>query len=214
MMIVHCNSMGKIQPIVNKTDTAKLLALHPVFHHIHSLYGLPPNWSRPPGFDSLCKIILEQQVSLSSAQAHYNKLLQYVGAMEPQRMLQLSATEMRECQISRQKGSYLQALAQAIVSETLKLQALQLMPEAAVREQLMRIKGIGNWTTDIYLMFCMQAKDIFPLGDIAVINTVRELTSAHTPAEIEALSQQWRPYRSLAAFFCWHYYLCKRGRSN
>jgi DNA-3-methyladenine glycosylase II len=205
--------MKKPQAIVNDKDVKRLVGIDTMFAHIQSLYGLPPNWNRPPGFESLCKIILEQQVSLASAQAHFNKLNEYVGTITPQALLHLTGEEMRLCQISRQKAKYLQALAEAILSGHLNLDELHRMPEDNIRQQLMNIKGIGIWTTDIYLMFCLQAKDIFPLGDIAVLHTVKELTHAITPDQIAELTQQWTPFRSLAAFFCWHYYLCKRGRS-
>ena len=76
------------------------------------------------------------------------------------------------------------------------------------------INGIGDWTTDIYLMFCLQAKDVFPLGDIAVINTIKELTTAVTKPEIIEYAEKWKPYRSLATFFLWHYYLSKRKRNS
>lgn len=78
---------------------------------------------------------------------------------------------------------------------------------------LTAVKGIGHWTTDIYLMFCLQSRDIFPIGDIAVVNTIKELTSARTQDEILGLAEKWRPLRSLATYFFWHYYLRKRGRS-
>ena len=87
-----------------------------------------------------------------------------------------------------------------------------LSPEE-VRKKLTSIKGIGNWTTDIYLMFCLQSKDIFPLGDIALITTIKELTKVKTKSGIVRLTQKWKPYRSLAAYFLWHYYLKKRNRS-
>ncbi|HLP50888.1 MAG TPA: hypothetical protein VK154_08385 [Chitinophagales bacterium] len=82
-----------------------------------------------------------------------------------------------------------------------------------MRSKLTSIKGIGNWTTDVYLLFCLQKKDVFAIGDIAVINTVKELTDAQTKEEILAVAENWKPYRSLAVYFLWHYYLKKRNRS-
>jgi DNA-3-methyladenine glycosylase II len=119
---------------------------------------------------------------------------------------------MRMCQISRQKSGYLRSLSTAILSGDLDLEDLSGKGETEIRRQLTGIKGIGIWTSDIYLMFCLQLKDIFPAGDVAIINTVRELSSAGTKEEIIKLSDKWKPLRSLAAYFLWHYYLKKRNR--
>jgi DNA-3-methyladenine glycosylase II len=200
--------------IVNQKDVELLIGIDERFNIIRALYGLPPNWTRPPGFISLSKIILEQQVSLASAKAHFVKLDRSLGDFTPANVLELSDEEMRLCQISRQKTKYLRALSQSIINGDLNLSGLSGMPEAEVRKQLTQIKGIGDWTTDIYLMFCLQAKDIFPIGDIAVVNTVKELSDANTREEIILLSETWRPFRSLAAYFLWHYYLRKRKRTT
>jgi DNA-3-methyladenine glycosylase II len=199
--------------IVNKKDCKRLFKIDPVFADIHALYGEPPNWSRPPGFISLSKIILEQQVSLASANAHFEKLNGYLDDFSPQHILQLTDEEMRSCQISRQKTKYLRGLSMAIQGKEIDLDGLSKMNEEEIRTQLTKIKGIGQWTSDIYLMFCLQSKDIFPIGDIAVVNTVKELTDAHTKEEITARAEKWQPLRSLASFFLWHYYLKKRNRT-
>jgi DNA-3-methyladenine glycosylase II len=198
--------------IVNNNDLNQLLLLDEVFGKIHSLYGPPPDWQRPEGFISLSRIILEQQVSLQSAHAHFIKLNSYIPEFTPAEILKLSDIEMRNCQISKQKATYLRELSSAVLSGSIHLENLRQLPEPYIRQQLKSIKGIGDWTTDIYLMFCLQAKDIFPSGDIAIINTVKELTKAVTQEEIMATSICWKPLRSLAAYFLWHYYLCKRNR--
>ena len=199
--------------IVNEKDIKRLLKKDKLFGVIHKKYGQPPDWSRPPGFISLSKIILEQQVSLASANAHFQKLNTYVPEFAPEHILKLSDEEMRTCQISRQKSKYLRELSTAVSTGSLDLAGLSALSEPDVRTILTAIKGIGHWTTDIYLMFCLQSKDIFPIGDIAVVNTVRELTDAHSQEEILELAEDWRPLRSLATYFFWHYYLSKRGRS-
>lgn len=199
--------------IVNKKDCNNLFKIDPVFADIHALYGEPPNWSRPPGFVSLSKIILEQQVSLASAKAHFEKLNAYITEFTPHNILQLNDEEMRSCQISRQKAKYLRALSIAVRDKEIDLDALSKMNDEEIRTQLTRIKGIGHWTSDIYLMFCLQSKDIFPIGDIALVNTVKELTEARTREEITIRAKKWQPLRSLAAYFLWHYYLRKRNRT-
>jgi DNA-3-methyladenine glycosylase II len=199
--------------IVNQQDIQRLIRKDKVFATIYKQYGAPPDWSREPGFVSLSMIILEQQVSLASARAHFEKLAAYLGEFSPANILKLTDEEMRACQISRQKAKYLRALSAAIIGEELDLMRLSGFNEPEIRAQLTSIKGIGHWTTDIYLMFCLQAKDIFPIGDIAVVNTVRELWGLKTSEEILALAEKWKPQRSLAAYFCWHHYLKKRNRS-
>ncbi len=201
-----------MQPIVNELDMQALIIKDPVFSSIHFLYGTPPNWVREPGFLTLAKIILEQQVSLSSAQAHFTKLCQYIIDFTPKNLLRLTDEEMRHCFISRQKARYLRALSAAVLSEQLNIDSLAGKPENEIRNKLMEVKGIGNWTTDVYLLFCLQAKDILPLGDVAVVQTIRELTGVQTRHEMQALGETWQPLRSLATFFLWHYYLKKRKR--
>jgi len=198
--------------IVNKSDINKLTSTHKLFSFIEDKYGIPPSWQRTEGFESLSKIILEQQVSLASAEAHFKKLNNYLNEFSPSEILKLTDEEMKACQISRQKSKYLQALSQAVLNKELDFDALSKMNTSEVRTKLTSINGIGNWTTDIYLMFCLQSKDVFPLGDIALINTIEELTKVKTKSGIVRLTQKWKPYRSLAAYFLWYYYLKKRNR--
>ena len=198
--------------IVNKRDVNLLLEIDPKFSIIKEKYGVPPNWSRPAGFISLSQIILEQQVSLASAKAHFLKLNKYIGKFTPANILKLNDTEMRECQISRQKTVYLRELSKNVLEKKIHLNKLHEMDDAGIRTTLTQIKGIGHWTTDIYLMFCLQSKDIFPIGDIAVVNTIKELYKADSHEKILKLSEKWKPYRSLATYFFWHYYLSKRNR--
>jgi DNA-3-methyladenine glycosylase II len=200
--------------IVNPQDVKALLRRDKVFGSIHRLYGTPPNWSRPQGFISLSKIILEQQVSLASANAHFVKLNSTIKEFTPEQILTLTDAEMRTSQISRQKAKYLRELSLAVINGSLDLDGLPGLPEAEIRSQLTAIKGIGHWTTDVYLMFCLQAKDIFPIGDIALVNTVKELTGVEGREEILSYSEKWKSYRSLATYFMWHYYLRKRNRPD
>ena len=198
--------------IVNQIDIDRLIGLDNRFLSIKEQYGVPPNWSRPEGFTSLARIILEQQVSLASANAHFLKLDSYLGGITPMKILSLHDDEMRYCQISRQKSKYLRALSQTIVDGVLNLDGIAGLPEIEIRKQLTKIKGIGDWTADIYLMFCLQAKDILPMGDVAIVTTIRELSDARKVEEMILLTDTWRPFRSLATYFLWHHYLNKRNR--
>lgn len=198
--------------IVNPSDVKKLILTHKLFAKIKDKYGVPPNWQRPEGFVSLSKIILEQQVSLASAEAHFKKLNNYLKEFTPAEILKLTDEEMKACQISRQKTKYLRALSQAVLNGELDFEELSRIDVQDTRKRLMNIKGIGNWTTDIYLMFCLQSKDIFPLGDIALITTIKELTRVRTQNGIISFTKKLQPNRSLAAYFLWFYYLKKRSR--
>ena len=199
--------------IVNQKDIKQLIKIDTLFPCINEKYGPPPDWTRPQGFISLAKIILEQQVSLASATAHFLKLNNYLKGFTPSNILRLTGEEMRICQISRQKAEYLRALSAAILNGDINLEGLENHSETEIREQLTNIKGIGNWTADIYLMFCLQSKDIFPSGDIAVVKTIKELTGKKTKEEIISLAEKWRPLRSLATYYLWHYYLSKRNKA-
>lgn len=201
------------EPIVNYRDIAALKRKDEVFTRIARLYGDPPNWHRRPGFVALCRIILEQQVSIDSAKAHFAKLRSYLPSFSPAAILALSDEEMRFCQISRQKASYLRSLSETVIEGRLVFRKLGPQDLSLTREQLLAVKGIGQWTADIYSMFCLQAKDIFPLGDIAVMSAAVELHPGSARFDIEAFSERWKPYRSLAAYYFWHYYLSARGRS-
>ena len=203
-----------MKDIVNQKDIITLIGFDKLFASIHDKYGPPPNWSRPLGFISLSKIILEQQVSLASAKAHFDKLNDFLEEFTPANILKLSDEEMRTCQISWQKAKYLKELSEAIIDGSLNLEEIIELSEDDVRHQLTRIKGIGNWTADIYLMFCLQARDVFPIGDIAVENTIKELTKAEAKEEMIVLADTWRPLRSLATYYLWHYYLKKRNRTD
>lgn len=204
----------KRKSIANGNDIKSLKKIDNTFISIANKYGDPPNWKLKPGFVSLSKIILGQQLSLASAEAHFKKLNSYLSEFTPQEILKLTDKEMRKCQISRQKTTYLRALSTAVIEKRIVLNQFDKMKTDEISKQLLDIKGIGQWTTDIYLMFCLQNKDVFPLGDIAVINTVKELFLVDSIEEIIPLNEKWSPYRSLAAYYFWHYYLRKRNRSS
>jgi len=200
--------------IVNDTDIKTLIKKDKIIADIYHKHQSPPNWMRPQGFVTLSKIILEQQVSLASANAHFLKLSTYVKDFTPLSIIKLSDDEMRSCQISRQKSTYLRSLSSAIIDNSLDLEMISTKSEEEIRKELTNIKGIGNWTVDVYLMYCLQAKNILPIGDIALVNTIKELTSAKTKEEMISFAQRWRPLRSLATYFLWHHYLEKRKKKE
>jgi DNA-3-methyladenine glycosylase II len=184
-----------------------------IFKLIIEKYGLPTIPKRPQGFETLVLLILEQQVSIDSAKATFLKLREKIKIFEPGILLDLSDEEFRTIGVSRQKTSYIKALSVAILNKDIDLESLPTKTAGQVRQELIKIKGIGNWTIDIYLMFCLQAPDLLPLGDIAVVNTMKELLDIHEKDAMEIHAEQWSPYRSYATFLLWHYYLNKRNRT-
>jgi DNA-3-methyladenine glycosylase II len=184
-----------------------------IFKLIIEKYGLPTIPKRPQGFETLVLLILEQQVSIDSAKATFLKLREKIKIFEPGILQELPDEEFRTVGVSRQKTSYIKALSIAILNNDIDLESLPAKTADQVRQELIKIKGIGNWTIDIYLMFCLQAPDLLPLGDIAVINTIKELLDIHEKDAMEVHAVQWSPYRSYATFLLWHYYLNKRNRT-
>jgi DNA-3-methyladenine glycosylase II len=176
-------------------------------------FGYPPLWTRTASFQTLIHIILEQQVSLASARAALNKLNERLGIITPEKLLALSDEELKACYFSRQKMIYAKCLAQAIVSKLINLKKLSTLDDAGIRQQLKEIKGIGDWTVDVYLLFALHRTDIFPLGDLAMVNALKELKELRKETkqeELLKLSESWKPYRSIATMLLWHYYIRKR----
>ncbi len=184
----------------------------PIFNDIINRLGLPQIPKRPQGFATLVLLILEQQVSIDSAKATFNKIKATISSVEPQSLIALTDEEFRSLGVSRQKTAYIKGLAFAVINKEIELETLPHKPAEVVREELIRLKGIGHWTVDIYLMFSLEAPDIMPLGDIAVVNTIKELLDIHTKEEMEQLAKGWAPYRSFATYLLWHHYLQKRNR--
>lgn len=178
-------------------------------------YGYPPMWKRIASFETLIHIILEQQVSLASALSALTKLKEKIGEVTPQNLLALSNEELKYCFFSRQKIVYAQHLANVLLDDPLYLESLADMENNKVRSELIKIKGIGNWSADVYLMMVLQRADLFPLGDIALINSIREtknLSKEISKQSLAEIAAQWKPYQTIAAFILWHGYLCRRNK--
>jgi len=177
-------------------------------------YGLPPMWTRPAIFQSLILTILEQQVSLASAYSAFKKLKAKIGFVTPKKILALTDAELKACYFSRQKIIYARALATAIITKKLNLKKLALLTDEEIRTELKKIKGIGDWTVDVYLMHALQRSDLFPLGDIALVNSLKHVKQLHpktTKEEILAIAESWRPYRTVASMILWHAYIQRKG---
>ncbi len=179
--------------------------------------GPPPLWAREPGYATLVHIILEQQVSLASARAAYDRLLAAAAPLTPLRFLQLDDETLRAIGFSRQKTTYCRYLAQAISEGALDLAALFEMDDASVRVELTQIKGIGPWSADIYLLMALLRPDVWPSGDLALavaVQEVKQLPARPSPAELDQIGAAWRPWRAVAARLLWSHYLAGRGKSG
>lgn len=177
-------------------------------------FGYPKFWHRDSGFDCLVRIILEQQVSLQSALAAFNKVQNLTGGLTPENLLELSDEALKGCGFSRQKTTYSRALAEAILSGELDMAELPLLPDGEIHHRLTAVKGIGEWTVNVYLLLSLHRLDIFPLGDLALINSMKQLgflTGKHTRDHVAAAGRRFKPYRSIFALLLWHDYLSSRG---
>ncbi len=183
-------------------------------------FGPPPLFHRRPGFRTLLLIILEQQVSLASARAAYQKLLEQLGgeaSLTPAAVLKLDASQLKASGFSRQKTRYAHELARSISTGDLDLKRLAMLSDADARESLTAVTGIGQWTANVYLLMAMGRTDIWPVGDIALaaaIQAVKSLQERPTGEAMEQWGETWRPHRSAAAHILWHWYLSSRSRHN
>ena len=153
-----------------------------------------------------------RELRLSSAQACFAKLQNQFDVLSPKNIANATDDTIRKCGISRQKCIYLKDLANNVLSKTLDFESFRFKTETQIRDELVKVKGVGNWSIEVYLMFCLQQPDIFPLGDIAIKNTMKELYQTETVDEMIALSDTWKPFRTFATYTLWHYYLSKRNR--
>ncbi len=176
-------------------------------------YGYPPIWTRPASFQTLVLTILEQQISLAAAYAAFKKLKEKIGRVTPEKLLALSDEEMRACYFTRQKMGYARGLALAIVKRKLVLKRLHELPDEEVRIKLKQHKGVGDWTVDVYLMHALRRTDLFPLGDIALVNSlkyVKQLPAHTSKNDLIAIAECWRPYRTIASMILWHAYIKRK----
>jgi DNA-3-methyladenine glycosylase II len=175
-------------------------------------YGYPPVWIRPNTFETLVLTILEQQVSLASAYSAYKKLKERIN-ITPKNLLQLTDEELRNCYLSRQKIVYTRELANAIISKKINLKKFEEAQDDVVRKELKALKGIGDWTVDIYLLHALRRLDVFPIGDLALVNAIKMVKGlpSVTKEELLELSKKWKGYRSIATMLFWHYYIKKKN---
>jgi DNA-3-methyladenine glycosylase II len=192
-----------------------LCTIDPRLAELYARLGLPPLWAHEPGFPTLVHIILEQQVSLASARAAFDKLQEACGTfITPGRFLKLDDATLKRIGFSRQKTTYCRGLAMTILNGELNLEELPSLDDASARNALTRIKGIGPWTADIYLLMVLLRPDTWPSGDLALaisMQEIQELPTRPNAAQMKEIAQVWQPWRAVAARMLWFSYLRKRG---
>lgn len=207
-----------LQPVLTQKTLAlaarELAARDQLLANIHATYGDPPLWQRATGFRTLVHIILEQQVSLSSAKSMLLRLEREIQPFTPERLVELGEAYLRALGVTRQKSSYLLHLSESILNGRLSLRRLSRLSDDEALVLLTAIKGIGLWSANIYLLMAMRRADIWPAGDLALAVAVQELKGFATrpsPEQLEQIAERWRPHRAVAARMLWQYYLGRKS---
>ena len=180
-------------------------------------YGTPPLWAREQGFITLLRIILEQQVSLVSADAMYRRLIDNIEPLTPRTVVAAGVPFLRSFGVTRQKAAYFVNVAEAIESGELDLEGLAQESDETAMERLTRVKGIGPWTANIYLLMALRRPDVWPLGDVALATAFKNIKGwkqRPTQAELNEIAKTWCPHRATAARLLWHYYLSEKSNQE
>lgn len=184
---------------------------------VYDVTGLPPLRRRASGFGGLARIITGQQLSIASAGAIWGRVEKAVQPMEPESWLRKRSTTLRKCGLSASKVTTVSAIAKAITNNELDMDALAKADEELVKQQLTALKGVGPWTADIYIMFCLGRADGWAPGDLALRYAVQDATGAEEMpsfADMEEIAENWRPWRSVAARMLWAYYAIQRTQKD
>ena len=211
-------AIRRSQALTNRTlaiAASELASRDKTLGAIFESHGNPPLWRRSQGFPTLVHIILEQQVSLRSGKAMFDRLANAVEPFAPEQFLSCGEEYLRQLGVTRQKAAYLIHLSELIVSGELNLSRLSRMTDDDARHTLMNVKGIGSWSADVYLLMAMCRSDIWPAGDLALAVAAKELFDLQerpSPIELELLAEKWRPHRAVAARMLWQYYLATRTK--
>jgi DNA-3-methyladenine glycosylase II len=204
------NSVLRLDEARLESAVRELAAIDPDLAGIAERLGLPPLWAREPGFETLVRIILEQQVSLASAEAARQRLVLAAGAVEPSSIVEAGEDALRDAGLTRQKARYLVSLARDVLDGTLDLDTVARAGDDEARARLTSVLGIGRWTADIYLLMALGRPDVWPSGDLALAGAMRRakgLATLPTNAAQEVIAEAWRPWRAVAARLLWHAYL-------
>ena len=195
-----------------QVGTRELATLDPKLACVVARLGTPPMFGRRPGFATLVKIILEQQVSLVAARTLFLRLEKHMGGISPHSVAALGVSGLREFGLTRQKSAYCHGLAQRILDGRLDLSLVASVDESLARAMLLELPGIGPWTVDIYFLMALRRPDVWPQGDLALASAMQEvLGMPRLPSRDEqrAIAERWLPWRSIAARILWMHYLAR-----
>ena len=173
-------------------------------------HGPPPLWARAPGFPTLLHIILEQQVSLASAKAVFDRVAASLAPLTPEAVEAAGEQHLRNLGLTRQKAAYCMHLAGAITAGSFSLDALADLEDDEALTNLTRLKGIGPWSAEVYLLMALLRTDVWPAGDLALavaMMKVKRLRRRPQPEKLRQMAEPWRPFRSVAARMLWQSYL-------
>ena len=182
---------------------------------IYKIHGVPPMWARRPGFPTLLRIVLEQQVSLVSARSMFGRLKSNISPFTPEAFIESGEAYLRSLGVTRQKAHYCVQVAHAFTEG--HLNEIGRMNDEEAHATLLGIKGIGPWTANIYLLMALRRPDIWPDGDVALATAVgklRKMNARPSFTQLAQIAEVWRPYRSVAARMLWQYYLAERAANR
>ncbi len=200
-----------------RRGVAELSDVDPDLARIHAAYGLPPTRIRPAEFQTLFKIIVQQQVSLAAGNAIWSRLVDALDGAIPGAVRAADAATLRRLGLSQQKARYAHHLADALLDGTLDLDGLAGLDDEAAIAALTTVKGIGRWTAEVYLLSVLQRPDVWPAADVALMiaaGEVKGLEARPSAKELRTLAEPWRPWRAIAARLLWHHYRHSRGRDT
>jgi DNA-3-methyladenine glycosylase II len=216
--LLRTNTDNPIGRLTNKTLAEAAESLASRDHHLASIFkthGVPPMWGRRPGFPTLLRIVLEQQVSLVSARSMFERLKKNVVPFTPERFIESGEASLRSLGVTRQKAHYCVQVAHAFRNGNLK--RIAGLSDEDAYTTLLTIKGVGPWTANIYLLMALKRSDIWPDGDVALATAfgkLRKLSTRPSFVELAKSAERWRPYRSVAARMLWQYYLAERRKAR
>ena len=216
VVIFRLTTMPATSPLTKESlvNAAEMLAVRdPQLASIYERHGPPPMWARRPGFPTLLRIVLEQQVSLVSARAMFERLKSNIEPFTALGFIESGEAYLRSLGVTRQKAHYCIQVAQAFTNG--ELNQIARMNDEDAHQALLRIKGVGPWTANIYLLMALKRPDIWPDGDIALataLGRLRKMNTRPSFSELAKIAEAWHPYRSVAARMLWQYYLAERDR--
>lgn len=218
MTVPAASTVAQSRRLTSESLAAAAEALAASDRHLASVYqvhGPPPMWGRPPGFPTLLRIVLEQQVSLVSARAMFARLKSNIDPFTALGFIEAGEAYLRSLGVTRQKAHYCVQVAEAFTNG--QLSKLGRMTDEDAHASLLSIKGVGPWTANIYLLMALRRPDIWPDGDVALATAVgrlRKMKQRPGFTELAQIAESWRPYRSVAARMLWQYYLAEKGNKN